>query len=523
MTSYEDFCVTVNGEPGSYQVEARGPGEISIAPLPFAFDQDEFALLQTELESIKNGEAPSRQQMQAVGALLFSALMPRKILRGLARSYDELPPEKHLRLKLAIRPPELNILPWELLYDPDEENFLAARLSTPIVRMVESGVPSASLLARRPLRVLYVQAAPSDLPELDLMASENALRQALGKHAEIVSLRAATPPALRQALRQPFHILHYDGHAMFDASAGAGYLCLQDENGYAHQISGELLATYLEGTPIRLVTLAACESGMDSQEKRFAGIAQQLMKSSNLPAAIAMQFSIPDRSAIAFVSGFYGALADDYPIDAAVTEGRKAILELIGGEAFTAPDWATAVLFLRAKDSDIFGGGASKTASGAQTKSKEEKGMKNEKKSQNSGIQIGKGSTIQGDVFTGGKKSGVSIGSISNVSGGQLNVAGGDIHTTTVSGSGGLTIAQVFEQLTQKVNSLPDGPAKMMAATAVQGLKTEADKGGQADEKTVAQWLGLLAPIAPEIHQAALANFRNPPAGLSPVFKKAAG
>ena len=62
-----------------------------------------------------------------------------------------------------------------------------------------------------------------------------------------------------------------------------------------------------------------------------------------------MQFEIADDVASTFAHEFYGALADGYPIDAAVTEARKAIFAA-GHEV----EWATPVLYLRAPDGRIF-------------------------------------------------------------------------------------------------------------------------------------------------------------------------
>jgi len=516
MPVYRDFTITVNGGRGAYTVEARGPDEIGVPPAPLDWPVSYF----TEFERIQAGEAPTRAQMQELGTRLFDALLPRRVARALSRSYDELPASEALRLKLAIRPPELNILPWELLYDPDEEIFLAARLTSPIVRLVESGIPQVGRLARHPLRILYIQSTPSDLPTLDMAASEEALRSALGEQAEITTIRAATPAALRQAIRQPYHILHYDGHALFDAEAQTGYLCLEDESGNTHTVSSEMLAATLDGSSLRLVVLAACQSGMDSGRKRFAGIAQQLMKSSNLPAAIAMQFSVPDSAAIAFTTGFYAGLADGYPVDAAVTEGRKAILETQGGDPFGSPDWATPVLFLRTQNSAIFDT-ETETALMSQEKTSPNRNDETPRESASGGIHIGTGATIHGDVFTGSKKTGVSIGSINNVSGGQLNIAGGDIHQGQPA-TGEMTIGQAFDRLAEKLNSMPEGPGKMMANTAVQGLKAEADKGEQAEEKNVDQWFSFLAQMAPDVLEVAAATFVNPIAGLGMAFKKIA-
>jgi hypothetical protein len=348
MPQYEDFFLIIQGAEGNYTVEGRGPGEVSVPPLPlgFAFTNE----LKEEVELIAQGFTPTRERMQEVGAALYDALFPRALARAFGRAYEALPEGAHMRIKLAVRPPELNRLPWELLFNPDDEYFLTARITNPLVRYVESDTPVASLLAANTLKVLYVQAQPQGMAALNLEASEQALRAGLGEQVEVTVVRNCTPEKLREQLREAYHILHYDGHASFDVEKGEGSLCLEDEQGGTHHVSGELLATYLDGTSVRLVVLAACESGMDSPRKRFSGIAQQIMKSSSLPAVVAMQFAVVDGSAIAFNKGFYSGLAGRMPVEAALVEGRKAILETVGGDPFAAPDWATPVLFMRTKD-----------------------------------------------------------------------------------------------------------------------------------------------------------------------------
>ena len=67
------------------------------------------------------------------------------------------------------------------------------------------------------------------------------------------------------------------------------------------------------------------------------------MHASNLPAVVANQWSAYDDATLAFIRGFYQALADAYPVDAAVIEGRRAILDLeVPGAptGFDAADWA---------------------------------------------------------------------------------------------------------------------------------------------------------------------------------------
>lgn len=347
-----DFVLTINGEKGQYTIEAKGPSGITAQPQPLG---ENYLTGQAEtLKKVFASEILERDELEALGSALYDALFPRSVARAFSRSYSELSPDAHLRLRLVIRPPELNILPWELVYDPDQEFFLAARQTYPVVRFFESDTPSTNQPVPRPLQVLYVTAQPSDLPPLDVSLSQAALQTALGRQAEVTVLAEATPARLREALRQPrFHILHFDGHAWFDPDQHQGYLGLQDEQGQSQPLSGEMLASYMAGSTVRLVTLAACESGMDANDRRYSGIAYQLMKASGLPAVVAMQFRVPDEAAIAFTQGFYSALADNLPVDEAVAQGRLAILEKLGSQPFNSPAWGTPVLFLRTPDGYI--------------------------------------------------------------------------------------------------------------------------------------------------------------------------
>ncbi|MBU1751897.1 MAG: CHAT domain-containing protein, partial [Chloroflexi bacterium] len=102
----------------------------------------------------------------------------------------------------------------------------------------------------------------------------------------------------------------------------------------------------------RLVVLNACQTATADTIDVFRGVAQALVRA-GLPAVIANQFNVYDDSALAFAREFYRALADDYPVDAAVTEGRKGVMASLAGlkkDWRGEVDWATPTLFLRAPD-----------------------------------------------------------------------------------------------------------------------------------------------------------------------------
>jgi hypothetical protein len=517
---YEDFCLIVDGEPGNYTVEAEGPDSIRTGRARFEYQETED--LRLELNRIKAGYAPSRERMQAVGEMLFKALFPYEVLPAFVGAKSGLAQGTYLRLKLIIRPPELGHLPWELTYDILDRTFVAARRSRPIVRYVEQGTPPESLLARRPLYVLYVQANPEGTGKLDATASEQALREALGELGEVVPVRDATPEALRNALREnPCHVLHYDGHGVFDDRTGAGYLFLHGEGDRAYPLDGEVLATYLDGSSIRLVVLSACETAADSSQKRFSGIAGQLMRTTRLPAAVAMQYEIPDRSALAFTREFYKALADDYPVDAAVVEGRKAILEILGRDPFSRPDWATPVLFMRVQDGDVF------------REEVEGPEMSEEKKDKAWGdihIDTSGGQAYTGEFevkdgdFVGGDQKivhgdEIEIGSIGSMVGSV--VGSGQVQAQTIAGR---DVVELFQEVYRCIEQRPEDPDvdKEELTETVQKIEQETAKGEEANPNKVERWLRFLGEMAPDILDVTVACLTNPVTGVATAIRKIA-
>jgi hypothetical protein len=163
-------------------------------------------------------------------------------------------------------------------------------------------------------------------------------------------LDEATLSALQRRLRTSrYNIFHFIGHGEFDVDSQEGVLVLEGPNQRGHRVGSQYLGMLLhDHNPLRLAILNACEGARTSRVDPFAGSAQTLVQQ-GIPAVIAMQFEIADDVAGTFAHEFYGAVADGYPIDAAVTEARKAIFA--GGRDV---EWGTPVLYLRAPDGQIF-------------------------------------------------------------------------------------------------------------------------------------------------------------------------
>jgi tetratricopeptide (TPR) repeat protein len=292
--------------------------------------------------------------IQAFGTRLFNAVFAGEVYSYLRRSQDEAERQgaAGLRIRLLLTDvPELAGLPWEYLYDPAQAQFLSLSTKTPIVRYLDVSLRAPSLAVKPPLRVLVMISSPKDQPPLDVDQEWAKLSQALaGLQAKgrvvLELLKEPTLPALQTRLRQgEYHVFHYVGHGGFDEQAGDGMLILQDEGGLSQPVSGQVLGTLLQDeSTLRLALLNACEGAHASRTDPFSGTAQSLVRR-RIPAVIAMQTAISDEAAKTFAYEFYRALADDYPVDAALTEARKAIFS-----QGNPREWGTPVLFMRSSD-----------------------------------------------------------------------------------------------------------------------------------------------------------------------------
>ena len=199
-------------------------------------------------------------------------------------------------------------------------------------------------------------ASPSDLDPLDVARERGRIAEALqGLQAsglvELTWLEGQTWRDLQHAMRGgPWHIFHFIGHGGFDPRSEEGVLALADEQGKLSLMTatqmGHLLADHRS---LRLALLNACEGARGDQRDLFSSTAATLARR-GIPAVLAMQYEITDKAAIECTRSFYEALADGMPVDAAVSEARKAISLGIANTL----EWGTPVLYMRTPDGALF-------------------------------------------------------------------------------------------------------------------------------------------------------------------------
>jgi len=327
---YQDFEIRTGPQLGEgYPFIACGPGGARAAvgyfQLPFAWEEIEpaLAILRTASRSRKPLSATTLAaegvSLQDIGRQLYDALFDQPAGRIYSKCLEEA--NGRLRLRLTISQPELARLPWEYLHNG--QKFLCLDLETPIVRGVVTKPWPVRL--ERPLRLLIVGASPLDQDALEIGRERQIIEEELSRAVQRGDLIVRHLVGKRMERDLPHvllefapHVLHFAGHGTLDG------LVLEDSAGRSRPVTGTSLRDLLCNIKsLHLVVLNACELGMAHERKRLS-VAARLVQV-GIPMAVGMQFQISDRGAVAFSEGFYEALAQRLPLEAATVWARVRI------------------------------------------------------------------------------------------------------------------------------------------------------------------------------------------------------
>lgn len=353
---YLNFDIAVEHSGVGYRARVTSPAGKAVVEFP-PFSEAESGVLLEQFghrSRVRLGSNNPAQLIMQFGTQLFDAVFHGDVLINfrLSRSLAARA-SKGLRVQLRLaEAPALASLPWEFLYDTARQKFLALSKETPIVRFVESAQERPPLTAAAPLRWLAVLASPNDYVALDIDQEWEHLKEVFkslrGKRK--LTLTRVEPPtidALRAYLRrETYHGLHFFGHGEFDEDLQEGVLVFQDRDGEGNTYNAERIAGVLQDAgALRLVVLDASESGRAAERDPLAGIAPRLARQ-GIPVVVAMQFPMTDFAADKFSTEMYSALADGYPVEAAVSDARQALYSGAG-----VLEWGTPVLFTCTEES----------------------------------------------------------------------------------------------------------------------------------------------------------------------------
>ena len=265
-------------------------------------------------------------------------------------------------------------LPWELLHNGDGFLFQGGRPTRVRRRLPNKRTRPVPVVAP-PIRVLLITARPEDdaCGYLDHRASALPLVAAteeLGEVLRLSLLHPATYPALEaelaraQQVGEPYHVVHFDGHGVYDRRVGLGGLCFEDPSD-SHKLTGRRhqtvytnqLGPLLNNYRIPLVLLEACQSAQ--AEAGAESVASELLQR-GVASVVAMSHSVLVETARRFVAAFYAELAKGQRVGQAMLAGQRALHsdpsrgQRYGIGELTLADWFVPVLFQEQDDPQLF-------------------------------------------------------------------------------------------------------------------------------------------------------------------------
>jgi CHASE2 domain-containing sensor protein len=367
---YENFDIWIERERnGRYPVVLYPPSLTDDEYLSEEISSQDLARAWEEFDKNKS----SREVLENVGRTLFKCLFYGDILIKYNEEFGKIRDDdsKGLRIRLFIKDPNMAKVPWELLYDPSKNRFLATWIKTPIVRYLRVSDANRGLSINPPLRVLV--AIPS-FSGLNVVEEERIIRGAFVEmekkglvQVEFMTDRVSIVTITNMLKEKgPFHIFHFIGHGCFKKGEDDGYLLVNrdpigDETDSdalidveeLEQLSAEDFADLFQNhSSLKLVVLNSCLGAKASQTRPLAGLVPRLF-SREIPAVVAMQYPIMNDAALRFAAQFYGTLCKGYQrglIDVAVT-GARNLMHIKGRNELS---FATPVLFMRSDSSAIF-------------------------------------------------------------------------------------------------------------------------------------------------------------------------
>ncbi|HMO55770.1 MAG TPA: CHAT domain-containing protein [Roseiflexaceae bacterium] len=348
IDEFLDFEIDIQERRGrSFPISVRSPAGDAQGALRIPAD-----LVFQQLIERLHGFSTDEATLEQLGGMLYSALFRDQIKECLISNLNRLGARQALRLRLRIAPGETDVaaLPWEFLCDPNGQRLTLG--SAPIVRYMPQLTPPPRLLANPPLRVLL--SAAQTPPHVDVERELQIVAAAFnapGLDVQVTIEPHLTAQKLQRHLRErpAYHVWHFVGHGQSSVDGRAAQLRFEDDQGDVAPISAGALAVILDRSPVRLIVLNACESGRLSTDP-FRSLAPALVRA-QIPAVIAQQFRATSEATRVFAEEFYRALAGGLPLEACMTEGRKAVVLTSGlGRA----DWGVPVLYSRAPDGRLF-------------------------------------------------------------------------------------------------------------------------------------------------------------------------
>ncbi len=310
-------------------------------------------------------------KLEGFGRDLFKSLFYAPEARDIYRAFTMRPADVRT-LTLVSDAPRVLRLPWELLAESSGPLF-SKRPPISVRRRVRLEHAADVRQFSLPVRVLLVICRPEGTSYIDPRSMAHGVLDALaplGDDVAVTFLRPPTLAALDAALRgaeaagQPFHIVHFDGHGVYNPATGLGQLAFERDDCSLDLVGANQLGALLNECGIPLAVLDACQSAQGDQANPFSSVATRLLEA-GVGGVLSMSHSVLVTAAARFMAAFYAGLVRGETVGRATDEARRALVtdtrrgEVAASldaaeEAFTLHDWFLPVLYQQRADAAPF-------------------------------------------------------------------------------------------------------------------------------------------------------------------------
>ena len=299
--------------------------------------------------------------------LRFSVMVDRELPAGAEKEEMEIA-EKGATQLLSI--------PWELLHD--KKAYLAQGAKPiGIKRRLPNRENLDVAIAKLPVKILLVSARPEDKRAgyIDHRASAIPLITAVENLGnELISLTVCSPatfPAMMAKIKKadesgnPYDVIHFDGHGVYDERTGLGALCFEDPRDKdklydrrSKLVDADEIGKNLNQYRIPLMFLEACQTAK-TEEIPTASVAATLLEK-GISSVIAMTHSVLVTTASKFVETFYKEIAHGARVGKAVLDAQSALAldtyrgKIPGAGDLHLQDWFVPVLYQDETDPQLF-------------------------------------------------------------------------------------------------------------------------------------------------------------------------
>lgn len=354
MSGSVDFDLEIKETAEGYTVQVQfNSGEETLPPQRFIPPLDMAVLSQAQHDmaiwiqqartaSSESGNNEQLRLAKGFGSALFGRLFTGEVLASFRASRAALASGEQLRIHLHL-PAALTSLPWELLYDSRERQFLILAADITLLRYSETQTSHLSL------QVVVILASPTDsgCPPIEIDEELQSLEAVFKKPIDQGQLTLDIirgPDTLGQLgtrLRRPIHVLHIICYGSDDQPSNGSMLLFENADKSVNSVNAELMRSYLQKQPgqVQLIVLTPPKGATNNNPLNHVSTA---LLSKDVPAVITTQFELGQDSSAELLRVLYSELASGITVDQALAEARMHIYSRYPSRL----DWAIPVLFL---------------------------------------------------------------------------------------------------------------------------------------------------------------------------------